>query len=251
MNRQVIKNKIRKILAYSVTAVLFLLISSFLVLQMPPVQNYLMSRYLKDFTKATGFPTTIEGFSMLWFDRLELEGVSVYDPDGHRMIGAKRIIINFKLSNLLEEKDVNVDGIFVDSAHVYLTKMNESDTSRDLNMNVFIARINDNFAGGGKGGKPPRINIGEAFLNESQFTYVNQDRDSIANGFDYNHFSLAVDEGQLRSFVVLGDTIEFDVNTLIIQDQKTKFRVNQLSTFFRISQASMEFVGLNLQAGQS
>lgn len=231
---------------------MFVTISAFLVLQMPPVQNYLISHYLKDFTTVTGFPTTVRSFSMLWFDRLELDGVNVYDPEGNRMISSEQIVINFKLSNLFEKNDINVDGIFIDSAHVYLTKIQESDTSRDLNINVLITRINDNFSSGSSsGGKPPKINIGEAFLNQSRFTYVNQDRDSIRHGFDYNHFSLAVDESQLRSFVVLGDTIEFDLKTLIAQDQRTGFGIRQLSTFFRISQQSMEFVGLNLQAGES
>jgi hypothetical protein len=117
---------------------------------------------------------------MLWFDRLELTGVNVYDLEGNRMIGAKEILINFKLSQLIQGRDVNIDGIYVDSAHVYLTKIHETDTSRDLNINVFIDRINQGYSsGGGTGtGKPPKINIGEAFLNHSQFTYINQDQDT-------------------------------------------------------------------------
>ena len=87
MNRQVIKNRIRKILAYLFTALIFLLISGFLVLQMPPVQNWLASRFLRNFTEVVGFPSTVKGFRMLWFDRLELTGVSVYDLEGNRMIG--------------------------------------------------------------------------------------------------------------------------------------------------------------------
>lgn len=189
---------------------------------------------------------------MLWFDRLELSGVSIYDTEGNRMIGVKEILINFKVSHLFQKRDINIDGIFIDSAHVFLTKINESDTSRDLNINVFIAKINEKFSSdSGGGGNPPRVNIGEAFLNQSQFTLINQDRDSIRYGFDYNHFSLLVDEGQLKSFVLLGDTIEFDVRTLIAQDQASKFKINQLSTFFRISQQTMEFVGLDLRAGNS
>lgn len=188
---------------------------------------------------------------MLWFDRLELNDVTVYDNEGNRMIGVKELMINFKLAHLFSGKDINIDGIFVDSAHVFLTKVNETDSSRNLNINVFINRINERLSGGGGGGNPPKINIGEAFLNQSQFTLVDQDKDSIRYGFDYNHFSLAVDEGQLKSFVVLGDTIEFDVRTLIAQDLKSKFKVNQLSTFFRICQKSMEFINLDLSAGNS
>ena len=189
---------------------------------------------------------------MLWFDRLELRDVSVFDPADNQMIRASEILINFKLSQLWENKNVNIDGVFVDSAHVLVTKINESDTSRDLNMNVFIYRINQGYSSGsGGGGKPPKINIGEAFVNRSQFTYINQDRDSIPSGFDYNHFSLSVDEGQLSSFVILGDTTEFNVSTLIAEDLKSKFRVKQISTFFRVCQKSMEFTGLNVQAGES
>jgi hypothetical protein len=239
--------------AYLFAATSFVIISAFLVLQMPPVQNWLASRFLKDFTKVVGFPTSAKGFRMLWFDRLELTGVNIYDLEGNRMIGAKQILINFKLLQLLDARDINIDGVFVDSAHVYLTNINDGDTARDLNINVFIDRINKGYAGGGGGGtgKAPRINIGEAFLNESQFTYNNQDADTVQYGFDYQHFSLAVDEGQLRSFVVLGDTTEFFVRTLIAQDLKSKFTVKQLSTFFRLSQTGMEFTGLDLQAGDS
>jgi hypothetical protein len=252
MNLQVIKNRIAKILAYTVTAILFFFISAFLILQIPPVQSYFISKFLKNFTAVTGFRTTIEGFRMLWFDRLELERVAVIDPEGNKMISAKTILINFKLSQLFEKKNINIDGVYLDSAHVLLTKVNEIDSLRDLNMNVFIANINAHYGGtSGGGGSPPKINIGEAFINKSQFTYINQDRDTVPKGFDYNHFSLSVDEGQLNSFVMLGDTTEFNLRTLIAQDIKTKFKVNQLSTFFRLCQTSMEFVGLDLHAGQS
>jgi hypothetical protein len=252
MNLQVIKNRIAKVLAYTVTAILFVFISAFLILQIPPVQNYFIGKFLKNFTTVTRFTTTVEGFRMLWFDRLELERVAVIDPEGNKMISARTILINFKLSQLFEKKNVNIDGVYLDSAHVLLTRVNDSDSSRDLNINVFIANINAHYGGkSGGGGSPPKINIGEAFINQSQFSYINQDRDTVPRGFDYNHFSLSVDEGQLNSFVILGDTTEFNVRTLIAQDLKTKFKVNQLSTFFRHCQTSMEFIGLDVHAGES
>ncbi len=148
MNLQVIKNWIRNILAYTIIAVLFLLISAFLILQMPPVQNYFIGKFLKNFTEITGFKTSIKSFRMLWFDRLELQEVSVYDPANNQMIKAREILINFKLSQLWDNRNVNIDGVFVDSAHVFVTKINESDTSRDLNMNVFIAKVNEGYSSG-------------------------------------------------------------------------------------------------------
>ena len=132
-----------------------------------------------------------------------------------------------------------------------LAMLQESDTSRDLNINILISRVNEKYAGSGGGGKSPQINIGEAVLNQSQFTYYNQYRDSIRTGFNYNQFSVAIDEAELESFVVLGDTTEFNVRTMIANDIATGFSIKQLSTFFRLSQGGMEFMGLDLRAGES
>src|SRR5687767_5012435 len=113
MNRQVIKNRIRKIFAYTFTGATFLIISAFLTLQIPTVQETLIDRYLRSFSQVTGFKSTVKNFRLLWFDRLEMEDVSVYDPENNEMVRAKKILINFKLTQLLQQSDVNIDGIFL------------------------------------------------------------------------------------------------------------------------------------------
>jgi hypothetical protein len=251
MNLQVIKNRIRKILIYTITGALFVMIGGILLLQVPAVQESLIKRYLGNFSELTGFKTSVEGFQLLWFDRLELIDVNVYDPANNRMIGAKTIVINFRLSHLLQDRDINIDAITLENAHVLLTKVQESDTSRDLNINIFVNEINKHYGGTASTGNSPRINIGEAILTQSKFSYIDQYRDSIEHGFNYNQFTLDVDEGQLQNFLILGDTTQFNVRTLLATDQKTNFKIRQLSTFFRLCQQSMEFVGLNLHAGES
>jgi hypothetical protein len=252
MNRQVIKKRSLKILAYSATTLVFVLISAFLFLQIPAIQKKILNRYLRGFSEVTGFRTSIGDFQLLWFDRLELKNLEVFDLENNRMIAVQNVLINFQLSQLLEQHDVNVDGVYLDAADVFITRINESDTSRDLNINVFVNRINENFGAGGNGtGRSPRINIGEAILNESAFAYVDQDRDSIKHGFNYNQFSVDIDEAQLQNFLALGDTIQFRVQTMLASDKESDFKINQLSTFFRISQQCLEFIGLDLQTGKS
>ena len=251
MNRQVIKKRFLKILAYSVTTLVFVLISAFLFLQIPAIQKKILNRYLRGFSDVTGFRTSIGDFQLLWFDRLELQNLEVFDLENNRMIAVKNVLINFQLSQLLEQRDVNVDGVYLDAANVFITRINESDTSRDLNINVFVNRINENFGARGGTGRSPRINIGEAILNESAFSYVDQDRDSVKQGFNYNQFGVDIDEAQLQNFLALGDTIQFKVQTLIAADRESDFKINELSTFFRISQQSLEFIGLDLKTGKS
>ena len=179
MNAQVIKNRILKTLTYGLTGIGFLLISSFLILQFPPVQESLANRFLSDFSQKTGFKSTITGLRILWFDRLELEGVKIVDPENSEMITAKKILINYSFTHLLQGKNVNIDGIIVDSAHVSLNRINEYDTSTNLNINVFINRINESYAASGGSGKSIQINLGEALLSQSNFTFNDSKQDSI------------------------------------------------------------------------
>ena len=250
MNLQVIKKRLRKILAYSFTSMAFLLISAFLILQIPAVQRFLIQKYLRSFSSVIGFKTTVESFELLWFDRLELQDVKIIDPENNEMISVGNILINFELSHLVEQRDINIDGITIENAHVFLTRIAVSDTSTNLNINVFVDRINEKYSGSGTG-QPPVINIGEAVLEKSIFTYIDQERDSIKDGFNYNHFTVDIDESQLQNFLILGDTTQFQVNTMLAKDRATGFNITQLSTFFRLSQQSMEFLALDLHAGES
>jgi len=250
MNLQGIKKRIAKILVYSITSIIFLLISSFLILQLPGVQRALAKQYLSDFSQVLGFKTTITSIRFSWFDRLVLDGVVIEDPERNEMIGVKRLMVNYKFSSLLQGNDLNLDAIYVDSARVFFTKIGKPDAPKILNIHEFIKQINEQYGSSGKGGKARKINIGEAIVTNSRFAYDNTGRDSLM-GFDYNHFSVGISEAQLQNFVALGDTVQFDVNTLAAEDQKTKLGIKQLSTFFRISQKSLEFRRINLKAGQS
>lgn len=250
MNLQGIKKRIVKILVYSITSIIFLLISSFLILQLPGVQRALAKQYLDSFSQVVGFKTTFTSIRFSWFDRLVLEGVAIEDPEHNEMIGVNRLMINYKFSTLLLDNNINVDAIYVDSARVFLTKITTSDTLKNLNINEFIKQINKQYSSSKKGGRAPKINIGEAIVVNSQFAYDNTSSDSLS-GFDYNHFTLDIGEANLRNFAAIGDTVQFDVDVLTALDKKTKFGIKQLTTFFRISQKSLEFQGISMKAGES
>jgi hypothetical protein len=254
MNLQVIKNHIlfwgKKIFLYGIFVFLVFFIAAFFILQIPAVQSALTNRYLRSFSQVTGFPASIEEANLRWYDRLVLKKVSIKDPEGNGMIVVDELMVNFELSSLLANHALNIDAVELKSADVKLIRIKETDSTNNLNINIFIRRINEMSAGGG-GKSSSKFNIGEILLEKSKFLYNEADRDSIKNGFDYKHFQLAVDEGDILDFEVIGDTIQFDVNTLQIVDLKSKLAIKDLQTYFRISQSSMEFLGLNLKAGKS
>ncbi len=256
MNWQVIKFRIywwtKKIILNSLYFLIVFLVSSFALLQLPSVQTALTSRMLKGFSQVSGFEITYDKFYLLWYDRLEIEGLQILDPEKNIMIGAERIQLNFTFSRLWKKNEIQVDGATVRGAQVNLVTLAGRDSTNQLNINIWIDEITKQFASGSStSGRAPIIHIGEVVLDQSSFSYNDTEEDSIRQGFDYYHFRAGVSDGEVENFQVIGDTVQLQVRSLVAQDQKTKLNIAQLQTFFRFSQTGMEFLRMNLKAGHS
>jgi len=255
MKWQVIKNRtllwLRKIVLYGLFFSIVFVILSYLLLQIPAVQQSLINRYLGKFSKVSGFEVTARSFYLVWYDQLTIEGLKATDPEKNTLLSADKLKINFAFLDLIQKKNINIDGIELDHATINLTKITDLDSTRDLNITVLIDRINRMTSTGKGGPSSAKVNIGEIVLYNSRFIYNDSDRDTITPGFDYYHFRLALPEVNAQNFKVIGDTIQFNMQYMQATDEQTKFNVKQLSTFFRISQNSMEFTGLTLKAGDS
>ncbi|MFN8807252.1 MAG: translocation/assembly module TamB domain-containing protein [Bacteroidota bacterium] len=251
MRWQVIKNwvllRLKRVALYGSFLTLTFLVTAFFLLQLPAVQEALLSRYTRQFSKASDFPISFKKFYLRWYDQLEVEGLEIKDSEQNRMIAIEKLSVNFRFRSLLDKNNINIDGVEIDHADVNLKTIAETDTSKNLNINVFINRLSGKSGGGGN---PPKINIGEVSLEQSKFSLHETQFDSIAKGFDYHHFKIDL-EADLNAFKVIGDTIEFHVNSLQAQDKKTGLKINNLSTFYRISQTTMEFLDLKLSANDS
>ncbi|MFM7488448.1 MAG: hypothetical protein ACKO13_16165, partial [Cytophagales bacterium] len=251
MKWQVIKNwvllQVKRVVLYGSFLTLTFLVTAFFLLQLPAAQEALLGHYTRKFSSSSDFPITFKKFYLRWYDQLEVEGLEIKDSEQNRMIAIEKLSVNFSFRSLIDRDNINIDGVEIDHADVNLKTIAETDTSKNLNINVFINRLSGKSEGVGN---PPKINIGEVSLDQSKFSFNETQFDSIAKGFDYHHFRIYV-EADLNAFKVIGDTIEFNVNSMQAQDKKTGLRINNLSTFYRISQTTMEFLNLKLTANDS
>ena len=167
---------------------MILIISSFFIIQIPAVQRSFSNRFLKRLSEATGFKSSIKRIDINWFDRIYLEGVTIVDPEGNTLIGADELRLNYRFTDLFQDKNISLDAVLLDGVQVNFKTIAETDTSRNLNINVFVNRINK-MSGSGKSGGGGMISIGEAILTNALFTY-NTDRDTLARRFDPNHFAI-------------------------------------------------------------
>lgn len=253
MNLQVIKNRIllwlKKIILYSLYLLFAFFLVGFGILQIPPVQKTILKHYTERISGVSGFNTSFESVHLIWYDRLELNNLLITDPENNVMIDAKLLKVNFRISSLLINRNVNIDAATLNGTEVNLIKIYENDSAQDLNINIFIKRLTEPKKD--SKGSSAKVNIGEIVINESSFSYNDPDKDSLFPRFDYSHFRVSLNDGLIQNFKVIGDTIQFKVNSLKAIDEQTQFNIKQLNTFFRISQSSMEFLNLNLEAGNS
>src|SRR5690606_14548288 len=200
------------------------------------VQGALSNRFLKRFSEVTGFKVHVERMNINWFDRVYMEGLTILDPEENTMIGIEKLRLNYRFADLFQDKNISLDAVLLDGVQVKFKTINETDTSRNLNINVFVKGINK-LSGKGGGGGGGKVSIGEAILHNTLFTY-DTDRDTIAGRFDPNHFVIDAPDIELQNFLILGDTIEFNVLSLTATEQTQDFTIHELSTFYRISQQS-------------
>jgi len=254
MKPQVIKNSVfkwaKKTFLYGAYTIVILLLLSFILLQLPATQNSLISRYTSLFSRLSGFAVTYDRIYIIWWDRLEIEGLTIKDPAQNDMIKIERLEANFQLSTLLQDKNVNIDGVSLEGGSVNLIKISVNDSVRDLNINLFISEINKLISSGsGQGGS--KVNIGEIVIHKTYFALHDPDKELQHEVFDYNHIRLAIDEAEAENFKVIGDTIEFNMNSLLAVEENAKLPIHNLSPFFRVSQGAMEFYQLQAKIGDS
>ena len=91
-------------------------------------------------------------------------------------------------------------------------------------------------------GKSPKVNIGEIIVTNTHLSFNNSDADSIKLGFDYNHFKVKLDNIESQNFQVIGDTIQFQVNSFQATEVVSKLTITDFRTYFRICQTSMDFM---------
>jgi len=254
MKLQVIKNSafkwVKKTIIYGAYSLVIFLLLSFILLQLPATQKTLIGRYTSKFSQLSGFDVTYKRIYIIWWDRIEVEELLVKDPAQNEMIKIERLEANFQLSTLLQHQHVNIDGVSLDGGSVNLVKIHVNDTTRDLNINLFINEINNMASkGSGKGGT--KVNIGEIIVHDMHFALHDPEKDLKRDVFDYNHIRLAIDEIAAQNFKVIGDTIEFNMNSLLAKEENANLQIHNLSSFFRISQGGMEFYGLQAKIGNS
>lgn len=227
-----------------------------IALQFPAVQSWVVNKAAGKLTELLDFPVSIRELHIKWFDVVSLGGVSVRDAQDRHMIRVERIDVNLSLSSIIEnmKRDIHLDEVTLFQPDVHLIK---NPKNGDLNIDEFIARINELTAPADTSNYIPNQNIpftiGKAHLVDGNFRYDDprETRIKTPTVFDYNHFELGQLHASMDDFLLLGDTIRFQANDLTTIDKQTNLKVHDLDTRFLYCVKRMELANLSAYVGRS
>jgi hypothetical protein len=228
-----------------------------IALQLPSVQTWAVQRVTSNISQKLGYPITIQKVNIKWFDVVSLEGISVKDISQKDMIDVGRIDVNLDLNNILEnsKKQIFLDEVNVFQPDVHLAVIPESGS---LNIDGFIESINKLTAPAvPRPANAPENNtpfiIGKSRVIDGTFRYDDprQSREKGSRVFDYSHFELNKLNGDLKNFLVQGDTISFLARNLATVDKQTGLTMHDLDTRFLFCQKKMELKELDARIGNS
>ncbi|MBO0948585.1 translocation/assembly module TamB domain-containing protein [Fibrella forsythiae] len=264
------------ILLKTLLLVMLAFVTLWVMLQLPPVQTYIVQRAAKWATEKLGMQVAIGQASIKWFDTLTLEDVRIRDFQNRPMIQIGRLEVDYNLGNFVDFTTLPewLTGLFLrpgtqlrkptSATHldeVVLYKPNVqlvySPKTGDLNLDDFIGAIERLTS------DPATINVhsdmhapftigkvavvdGFFSMDDPREAYMKNPKD-----FDYNHLRLSAINGDVKDFLVLGDTIALDVTKLRTIDRQTGLTVKRMDTKFMYSSRKMEFANLYMSVNNS
>jgi len=144
--------------SWSVFSILLLFLALGLVIQLPPIQNWLIDKFTSSLSEKTKFRAEIGTIRLSWWDAVNLEDVAIYDQKDSLMIGAEVLFADFSIGSLLPPGDPLLDHIRVEKARIHLIN-HAGDSS--LNINQWITALGKAF-----GTVPTEKPTARFFINE-------------------------------------------------------------------------------------
>jgi len=236
---------VRKILFWTISVILMLMVVLILLLQTSFFQNFLSDQVLSLINNKTRETVSIEKVKIRWFDQVSVSGLELRDYQDNLMLNTAEVTVNFGLRRLLTNGNISFDEINVTDGALDLRKYQDS-----LNINL-VEFINDLKQLTSKPKDttvaPPQLKIATVNLDQFTFIYDNQLNDSLAEGkFDYGHFKLSIPEGGFSNFLLWSDTIRMNINSFSSIDSVSGMELNSLSTDFELNSQNILLKNLNL-----
>ncbi|HMQ01145.1 MAG TPA: hypothetical protein PKC24_15295, partial [Cyclobacteriaceae bacterium] len=213
MNWQIIKKWTAKISLYLITLIIGLFFLVFVLVQLPAVQLRISNAILSSIEKQTGYTGKFDRFYLLWYDRLQFNNFTLTDPENNDMLQVGSFYMNFNLSRLILKRDIFLEAAIIQSGTLYLTPIQQNDSSSTLNLVHFVDKIKA-LSDKEKAQRGSKINMGEMILEDMHFVLNDTRKEPKAEGIEFAHLAVDINGIELQGIELFNDTIQFQINKL-------------------------------------
>ncbi len=245
---QGIKKGIAKAILYFSLFIFFVLSAIALAMQSSYVQTRVAQIGSEYLSEKLGFEITIASINIEWFDKLVINDLSVKDFDSEPFIDAKTLVVDYDVKQLISPDNIVLDEVTLSDSRIILKR----DKGDELfNIDNFINALKKLVGVAGSKKKSKQFIMNEVNLKRVTLGIINQDNDSIKEGFNYNQFMLQNLNASIIGFNTKSDTISMKVNSLSAIDSASLLQIKNLTTDFEISQSRLSLTELSLDVNDS
>jgi hypothetical protein len=188
-----------------------------------------LSEQLNTVVKIDGMHITLRLDLRFW-------GVLVLDQHSDTLFSADNLVVDMRGFALKSEKKIfDVNSISLTDASFALIKgKNDSVFTYDFIRDHFESVDTTTAADTIHGPASWQVSLSGLQLENVRFRYVDENRDPIPVGMDYQNLDIIINELSMHDLHILNDTFDFTIEKLVCHD-RCGFAVDDMSGFFRLS----------------
>lgn len=224
-----------------------LLMSTFIVLQLPYVQNRLFGKLLHHLSHTTQFPITHQRFQLKWLYHASLTGLTIKDPQDNNMLAVDQLALKVNLLQLLTNRHINLKTVCIQGAQVHLCRKDEE----GYNMHVLLQRLSGATKAAPSTQHAISFVIEKAHIHDITFSVDDQQASPLQEGFDTKHLTLHKIDAELANLEVQASTLVVDILHFTGRHADKPLCVDHFSTSLIVAPDSIQCKALQLQTGRS
>ncbi len=227
---------IKKVLKYFIIvsgALALLLLSLFLVLQIPDVQTYIIHRITQRVSGEFKSTLQVGSIEYKFFNRLIINELLIKDQNNDTLVYADKAIAGIRKYDL-NNNSLKFGKIYLIKPVVALI----TDTTGMLNLNWYLEKLRSTPESQKK--KNGRISIDLIDLHDARFALIDRRGSPGKSKINIKNININAINGTIEHLKIENDTTFFNIHNLSF-NESSGFKVNKLTSSLGISKGSLRF----------
>ena len=245
---KLIKKRIEKPLKWLAIAILGLFISTFLVLQLPSVQNRLFRTLMRYLSSTTQFTLKHQHFKLKWLCHASLTGLTIQDPQDKTMLAVDQLTLKINPLQLLVDQYITLKAVRIQDAQVHLHKENKEE---GYNIHIFLQRLVGAEKLAPATQHTARFVVDSASLHNITFSLDDHKAVPLQDAWDTQHLAIHKIDAELANLKIQTSTLAVDIRHFTGRHAHRPLFVDHLSASLTVAPGNIQCKTLQLRTRYS